>query len=221
MLSLRLASLRQLAGDGAGALAAMSRDEAALGKGSDYAVNFRVNRAAYLAEAGRHAEALALVEAVRAAYQAAEDQPIGAGGEKVPGSDRHFQWIRACALKGLGREAEGAAAAAAIFAAEQPTDEYLVVDSNALIRLRLARCTGDAAMAAREIAADARRLPIGGSPFLLLQPALRLGGFDPAFRRRILEHPELAAELRGRFRELPPELVPALNHWHPPETATP
>lgn len=132
----------------------------------------------------------------------------------MPGSDRQFAWIRICTLTQLGRAAEAQPLQAAMYPSREPTDKAFRVPGSETIRYRLFRCTGDAAAAAHELAADVAG-PLGGLAFLHLQPAYRIRGMDPAFARRVAAEPEMMQALAGRFRALSATLAPALNRWLP------
>jgi tetratricopeptide (TPR) repeat protein len=191
-------------GDLRGGLAALAQAEAAL-RGSRYAANVAVNRAAYLAESGNYAEALtAVAEAVRL---------TSGRRSEIAGSDRQFGWIRACALHGLGRTAEAQAALAPVRREEPIRDpDFIIADSQSL-RLRAAFCMKDMEGAVRELLSLIERTSFAPTPFVLLQPALRSPDLDLEFLTRIRADPRIEAALRDRMRILPASLEPALNFW--------
>lgn len=212
-LSTRLTTLTRARDGIPAALAILDASERLLGSGNPYAVNFQINRAAYLAEAGRPVEALAALDRAEAAFQTSDDGVVGEGREKVPGSDRQFAWIRICALTQLGRGAEVQPLMDRIYPVAEPRDYDFIVPASESIRLRLFRCTNDAASMAREYARELRQGPLGGAALLLLQPEYHAPSFDPAFMERVAAEPEMKSTLAGRLRPLPPSLVPALNQW--------
>jgi hypothetical protein len=81
--------------------------------GSVLSVNPRLSLAARLAETGRYADSLELSEVARAAFLA------GHRSNRVPNALPQFDWIRACALKGLGRAKEADVLMAGVADAEQ------------------------------------------------------------------------------------------------------
>jgi tetratricopeptide (TPR) repeat protein len=157
--------------------------------------NYWVNRAAILAEAGRHSEALRWVDSARAfarkvnAYADAQVQ---------------FAWIRACALRGLGRTGEAEA-------------EYRIVEaaSGPLVRLRLRAlaCMGDEDRLAAELI---RQLGTDEMPSKVAL-MLRMAQVSPfAWARpfaRAAARPAVRAALEARSRPLPAEMTPALRGW--------
>ncbi len=121
------------------ALAALERVERDPQLGEDYRVNAAVNRAAYLAEMGRAAEALALIG--RAGERFDDTDPSYA----IDGSARQFAWIRACALRALGRDDEARAALHILDRSPErlPSRTGAVVPVTSSIELRAALCLGD------------------------------------------------------------------------------
>lgn len=173
-----------------------------------YRLNAMVNRAATLAEAGEAQAALELVN--RAQEQFNESRSLN-----VPGSDRQFAWIRACALKQLG-ELEAASRQFDLVEAASPEFRGAVgtIASTESIVLRAAFCMDDDELLARELRGTGRELLERGA--LLFQRGLAW----PDTRR-----PAAIERVRGRFaarghmqaiRELPDSLIPALNRWQTP-----
>ena len=208
MLRLRLANLLSNSGDTENALAELARGEAEA-KGTAYAINFMVNRAAFLAEAGRYAESLTAVERGSAAFHG----KISGGGERIEGSDRFFDWIRACALKGLGRTAEAEALAARVRAAPPPVGDGFVVQSNLGVNFRADRCLGDHEGLVRDMLEAMDGPALASSAWLVMQPAYRDERRDAPLLEAMRRDPRVIAALAGRMRVLPPELVPALKQW--------
>lgn len=210
VLSLRLADNRFQLYGADNALAFLDRSEAALPPNTEHAVNFSINRAAILAESGQYGGALAAVDK-------ASDQASALPRrlrKSVPGSDREFAWIRACALNGLGRKAEAAALVTQLKSATNPSNSRIVTTPTNEIRFRLANCMRDVSLAVAELQDDLDRYPVGGFSFLYLQPALAPSPrMNPQFLSRVAEDSASTARLRERLRPLPPELVPALNSW--------
>lgn len=209
--SLRLTTYTRRRDGPAAARAVLDASEAALGSGHQYSINFQINRAADLAEDGRHADALTALDAAEARFDAG-----GGRGEKVPGSDRQFAWIRICALTGLGRGGEVASLVPTIYPPAEPSDAFFRVPASNRIRYRLFRCMNSTAGVAGEMADEMQGAALGGTAFVQLQPALRDPRKPAAFYRAVAADPKLAPLLAGRFRILPAALVPALNRWRDP-----
>lgn len=217
--SVRLHTLTRKAVGIPAAIAVLDQSEALLGSKHPYSINFQINRAADLAESARYAEALTVLDAAEMRF--ADPQGTrGSGGERVPGSDRQFAWIRICALNGLGRGAENASLVQTLYPAADPTTAGAVagpgefyIPGTSSIRYRLFRCMNNVTGLADELAADAERNLIGGTAFLQLQPAFSDPEKPPSFYRQLAAQPRMATAIAGRFRVLPASLTPALNRW--------
>ncbi len=213
MVTISLATKLNNSGDHAAALAlydTVGRME------SSYAINAEVNRAAILAETGQYIDALALIERSYAAYTAAPDGKFGHGHEKVPGSDRQFGWIRACALHGLGRTAEARDAVAGLFAEVDPDGKGFTVTSNSSLRLRARLCMRDVEGAVTDLIAAHGKAKVSSELIYLLQPALLPpGNVDQAIWMKVRGDPRLQALIADTMRVLPRELASALNGWSP------
>lgn len=214
MIRLQLVHGHHQNGDFEAALAELRQGENAL-RGTSYAVNFTVNRAATLAETGRYAEALVAIEAARQDFDSLTEGAPGEGSERIPGSDRQFDWIRACALHGLGRADEAAELMQRVRAAREPRDIVFVMDSNLDVQFRADICTGNREAIVLHllnlIEEDPLIFPVG----LLLQP--NLSSALPGFGRTmgdVRNDPRIVAATRERMRELPAEFAPALSHWN-------
>lgn len=219
-LATRLSGIYREADDVDHALAALDEAAALMGNEQYFSVNLKVNRAALLAESGRYAEALKTIDAALAAFGQSEDHR--GAGDHVPGSGREFSWIRACALRGLGRIAEADAEAAQMLADANPTDYQFVVKSTAAIAVRYALCVDDRRLAARVLASDIARRPVGAPAFEMLQPARVRRTREAAFFAAVRDEPVLIEALRDWFRVLPDAFAPALNRWYPaPAPVTP
>lgn len=191
--------------DRAGAIAEYVAMERAMGS-SPYTVNATVNRAAALAMDGQYAGALGAIEQGWASYL--KDNR----GDKVPGSDRQFAWIKACALHGLGRESEARAAAGVLRDDREVDDDDFVTEPDNDLKIRSAMCMRDGGEVARLIARDFRR--VGRSPaLLLLQPAFVARGANQPIIDAVRSDPDLKATAATRMRALPPEMTAALNGW--------
>lgn len=163
-----------------------------------YAVNYWLTRAAILAGAGRYGESLALADATIAR--------IGKRrmGDIYWDAHFHFAWIRACALKGLGRGAEAASLLPAIAAADAELAPH---------RLRAYACLGDESALAAELVRQLGDEEMPASAAWLLQ---RVGSSrEPGSEifRRAASRADVRAAFDARARTLPAELGPAMRHW--------
>lgn len=187
---------------------ALANDERIMAK---YRTNAKVNLAATLAETGRYAEALATIDEAKAEFASYQDDGYH---YNLAGSNRHFDWIRACALIGLDRKAEAEPLIAAVLASpENPVDEYADIYSTSSIERRLYACTGDV----ERMAAFVQRSPshplYGQFGYLYLQPGLNFRlERDNAFLKAVQARPELK-DLAEQMVLLPPSAIPALNGW--------
>lgn len=187
-----------------GAIAEYALIERTLGN-SPYADNATINRAALLAQSGHYAEALAAIDPLWVRWSRERR------GEKVRGSERQFAWIRACALMGLGRQAEAEAAFEPVIEANKTYDPHFVVETDDTLKLKGLVCMGQTSAVVQMIA---DQLENGLSPeaLLLLQPAYRPQR-DSAFWERVRSDPTLISMSSVRARVLPQEMTPALNGW--------
>lgn len=210
--SIWLSDARFRAGDTAGALAVLDTSIPPIAD-SRSRLNLDINRVVLLLFADRPAEALTVLDQVRGAF----DAPGGDGpftlDTRVRGSDRQFAWMRACALRKLGRPNDAAAVAALLMSGDEPREKRFIIDPTVEIRQTLALCSGDVAEAAQAYADALTDEAFGGDALLALQPAYRHPAVDPAFMERVRRHPTLAPVLEGRMRTLPAALTPALNGW--------
>lgn len=214
-LVVRRARLQFETGEAAGAIAALDDATKAYASETEYLLNLDVNKASYLAYAGRYAEALTLIEGAEAKFRATEETP---DEYKVGGSGRQFAWIRACALHGLGRRDEAARVFAPILrATREPVDDSAALELNDSIRARGLSCMGDAeGLAGLLFDALSASDAFASTSYVWLQPARVRRGQSEARRTvyaRARRDPRLAGLLEGRFRELPPIFSPALNNW--------
>jgi hypothetical protein len=201
----RLATVLQVAGKVDESYRQYADIQAQAGR-SDYALNGMVNHAAVLAENGRHAEALALIDAAWDKYRKE------AGDEGLAGSERQFAWIRACALDGLGRPAEADAAYRVVRNSGQVADRDFIVDRKESIEWRAHWCRRREpelkALLLAELAADRPTIAA-----LVLQPAYKSELLDSSLLARLRADPHIQAALAGRVRVLPPAMIPALNRY--------
>lgn len=199
-----IASSRAARDDIDGALAEYDLIESTLGS-SPYAMNATINRAATLVRRGRYAEALAAVEPLWQQWTSLKSD------DKVRGSERQFAWIRACALEGLGRHSEADIAFQPVLDARNTRDRNFVVDSDKRLKLQGLVCMRRTA-AVEQLIEDEMHNALFSTGLVTLQPAYRPQR-DAEFWKAIRSDPKLAPVIHERMRELPPELVPALNGW--------
>jgi tetratricopeptide (TPR) repeat protein len=177
----------------------------------DYRTNAKVNLAALLAENGQYEEALSWIDEALAEFTAQQEDWEN---YKLSGSDRHFAWIRACALVGLGREKEAKPLIDLVLASpENPVDIYADVYSTSSIERRLYSCTGDVERMVAFVKKGYNHPLFGHFAYLYLQPELnfQLPHHD-AFLKKVRAHPDLKA-LAAEMVPVPASVVPALNNW--------
>lgn len=169
--------------------------------------NALVNHAAILAEYGQPKDSLAIL--------ALAEQAAGPKGNWVPGSERQFSWIRACALKQLG-DAKGAEKARQVITRAAPALRRGggTIASTDAIELRLAYCVGDDVTVARLL---------GDGAGYAYEPAWQIMqsavfSFIPgkdATRQRAAQRLQTGAQ-PPRVRTLPAGLGGAMNAWLSP-----
>ncbi len=211
ILGLRSSMFARSWSDYAAGLAMLDEAQKGLELAPDYRLNFDINRAAMLAEIGRYREALNLIEAAKAQF----DEEARRNGTGIGGSDRQFAWIRACALRGLGRKAEAATALApTVQAPPNPTDPRYVVQDSGSIRFRARLCMRDMPAMLDDMRAGLRAgVPLEGV-LLWLQPEFAVDPGPVADAASAMRgDARIQAAAAGRFRPLPPKLIPALNRW--------
>ncbi len=220
VVRLRLAGTLHGDGQSEAAITELRIGEANPSEGA-YALNYEVNRAAFLAEDGRYAEALATIGDVTDHYFGHQSRKYRHHGERVPGSGREFDWIRACALKGLGRDDEAQALIAGLRAAPEPPDEGFFPPTNFQVNVRADLCFGDVEGLVHDFLRALRPNAIAPVALLWLQPERVLDPRRDALLARVRADPRIAAALAGLMRPFPAALVPALNQWRdsPPPAA--
>lgn len=176
-----------------------------------YALNLEINRAAILAETGHYAEALALIERTDARFGAAPQKSKG-GGQKVEGSDRHFAWIRACALHGLGRTEEADREIARI-SGKPIVDRAFRQESDQQILTRAAFCMRDTAMLKRVDLAILADESWDSEYPSYLQPEYRDPLRDETVAAAVRNDAEVQAAFAKRWRILPPSIIEGLSGW--------
>lgn len=211
-LTLSLAGLLRLRDGSPDGAAAVLREARGL-VDAVYAINFDVNLAAYLAAAGRYADALAMIEAAETSFLQNSAEELGEERANVPGSLRQFSWIRACALQGLGRVEEARRAFSLVLSAVEPRQSVYALSPNAEIRLRAKACMRDVEGLVDEFVAQLDSGLPDQPVFTWVQPAKGLPLIDPSTVAAVRRHPRLIAAMRDRVRVLPAHLAPALNDW--------
>jgi len=183
------------------ALAVLAEGEKNPRSRNDCIVNYWVNRAAILAELGRYAEALALVDAT-----AAKSRKIR-GGRIFDDSQLHFGWIRACALNGLGRTAEAVSAYAPL---REAGPEMAGTRARALV------CMHDDEGLAAELIRQLSGPGLPATAVVALQPGASAAGLFRQAYARAAARADVRAAFDVRARVLPPVFEPALRGWAAP-----
>ena len=177
-------------------------------------INLTINRAAYLAEAGRHGEALALLTPAYEAFR--EDAP--GGNYNISGSDREFAWIFACIHWHLAENRASRRYEAIVTSAEErPRDQYLRMTKGTTdIKQRMYRCMNNPV----GYLATWRRAeePILSSAWLELQ---RRGERPQSGVARGWGTLPEAEALSSDYRQLPDRYLPALTVWRDGEGTNP
>jgi len=215
MVYVRLARLICGEGNWESALKILDDGTARL-QGSPYALNFPVNKAAILAEAGQSAEALALIDATLLQYNGQPKKVKGSGSTALPGSMRQFLWIRACALNGLGRHDEAKQEMSRLLQIDQPQMSSFVLDRNENIRLRAAICMRDKQAAVDLIVNGLLEDDAVHEDLTWLQPAYQNLSSGRDFWTQIVTDPRIEKITAVMMRKLPPEMTDALNSWSAP-----
>lgn len=131
---------------------------------SPFSLNLRLSLAARLAETGHYAESLEISEAARATFLKT------APANQVPNALPQFDWIRACALKGMGRADEASAIMAGVADAEQVESRRIHLPRIRDHEQRAYQCLRDPQGLADVWSRDLRQGPaIGSETFLLAQ----------------------------------------------------
>lgn len=174
---------------------------------SPMALNLQVALASRLAELGQSQEALTMIDDARVQFNA-----WGEVAQGVPGATLQLDWIRACALHGLGRTAEADALMASVKVAAQPVqpkERVLVPARNHDLAVRADLCVRDEGALVDTLSRELAAPPIGSHAFLYIQPSYNPPLFDrPTFDRA-----------RGRvrpgpaWRTLPTRYSAALARW--------
>jgi tetratricopeptide (TPR) repeat protein len=178
---------------------------------SEYRINAKVNLAAGYAEQGQFADALNMINEAKREFDGFQEDPQD---YKLTGSDRHFAWIKACALHGLGKSEEAKPLISFVLSApEKPVDQYADVYFTSSIERRLYACMGDVDRMADSFY-GLKISPLYGHPAsLVLQPELvtTKPGYN-AYLKKLREHPKMKAAASS-FIILPSTLISALNGW--------
>ena len=212
-LVLRQASLLAASGKVDVALARLETFEAQAQSRSE-ALNVVVNRALLLALSGKYRAALDAVDKVQGMYASYKDT-LGGALQIVPGAQRYFDTVRACALNGIGRREEASALMASLAPEGKPRSLLHPVKSNTEVRRLANLCLRDAAGLGASIAESLDRAPLPLPEELLTYVAssFRSTMFDQALSDAARSDPRYAAAAQGIIRPTPPELLPALNSW--------
>lgn len=180
----------------------------------EYRPNPDMNRAAMLAEAGRTAEALAIIRPMAAGFGLDPNDP---DHYEISGSMREVGWIMACALtREVGPEAAAPYAAMVTSAEERPADPYLSwTKSTSEIKFRMHKCLDDP----KGFIGTMRENPPGLLSLAWLE-------FQEHGTRTLIGHTNLtgltaeagASEIASDYRPLPESYLPAISAWLPPHS---
>ena len=175
-------------------------------KKGPFAVNATVSRAALLAEWGRYSEALYAIETAESVFDEQNK------GDRIPGSDRQFAWIRACALQGLGRIAEAEKAFARALGDREWRDPDFVIQNDREVQLRARFCMRQADKVAEVLVRNLNGPGLSSAP-ILLQPGYTRMHVDHRFLDSVRADPGVAPKAMGWVRVLPEEMRDAINGW--------
>ena len=206
-LTLRLAGM-VFDTDPAGAIGLLEPLIADSATSPDQKVNVEVNLAQYLARSGDFARALPLIDKVWATYS--QSNPQDQGSEKQPGSEAQFAWIKACALRGLGKKDEADQMMSLIGPVSATTSEVPIAS---LARLSGFTCMKDTNALAKEFGAQLKSAYPGSDLFLELQPESQDYAPDRDMVAAALRVPELAQAVTTQVHFLSGALTPALREW--------
>ena len=169
-------------------------------------MNGAINHAAVLAESGRYSDALLKIDYAWAMFR----KKAGQGG--LTGSERQFAWIRACALSGLGRTDEATATYETLRESGRVFDADFIVQSKESIEWRARWCMRRDAdlkqFLLSELRSERPTLAV-----LALQPTYKGEREDPVLLAKMRADPDIRAATATRVRELPAEMVPAMNKY--------
>lgn len=208
-----IASSRWSRGDDQGAIEQYEFIEKSMGD-TPFALNATISRASLLVLSRRYEEALTAINSAWTRFAAY--QKSGGSGDEVPGSDRQFAWIRACALEGLGRHIEADADMKLLSGDREWHDPDFVIASDKNLRFKALQCMGKPEPMIEALKDQVANSPITGA----------LLDFEPAYHRRryqqfwdaVMSDPELSKMVAQRMRILPSEMSDALNHWRTVDT---
>ena len=212
-LALREAKLQQMLGNIPAATAIYDAISANQTIYPDYRVNGAVNHAAMLAEQGRAAESLALINLAEADFKRASNGPT------IAGSDRQFAWIKACDYHLLGNEKEAQKAIAVIQSApaELRNAQGMIAPTSG-IEFRLAFCLKDDSMLT-DLATNTQYV-VDPAAFILQKEYV----WFPRDRSETIDRVRQRMARSGhvpRLRQIPAALVPAMNRWLTPTNQLP
>lgn len=176
----------------------------------DQKVNVEVNLAQYLVRSGDFARALPLIDKVWTTYS--QSNPQDQEAEKQPGSEAQFAWIKACALRGLGKKDE----ADQMMSSISPTSEFPIASQ---ARLSGFMCMKDTNALAKEFVTQLKSVHPASYLFVRLQPESYGYAPDRDLVTAALRVPELAQAVATQVHFLSGALTPALREWRNGESA--
>ncbi len=180
-----------------------------------YKMNVDTNLALTLARTGQYSEALNMIDQVAPAH--AESNSGLFGNPKNPASNAYFSAIRACALKGLGREAEALETVAMI---SGETSASVQLSESSVARLISFSCMHDDIGLAKELANQLSMAPPAGDIFLFFQVGKEVYPAERETLEKAIAQDVAVKAMGGRVRVLSGVFRPALASWRQPNTST-
>ena len=208
MLVIKLASILFEGGDTSQAIEVLDKQVKDATTLPDARLNYQVALAQYLARSGSYNRALEII--TNASAQFSVSTPQDSESVKVPGSDAQFSWIRACALNGVGREAESRTIMASLDTASHPVDLSPLIRQ---VRLNAFLCMKDHKQLSAELSNLIATEPPASELFQFIQPGNRSYLPERAVLAMALKNPMILNATSGHVRFLDGPLTPAVREW--------
>jgi len=212
-IKLRIATTLVIRGEFTRAEAKLRALETAGLSDSRLQLNAMVTHAGLLAELHRASDALALATEAERRFQSESK------GVAVRGSNRHFAWIKACALQQLGKSTEAKSELREVRSEfRSMNDQFGIADESQAIQLRAALCMNDDEWLARLLQDDKAGL---GAPGALIFQTARQWRYPG--QAETVGRAESRLRTMGKlseFRQLPADMAGAVNSWSVDERGT-
>jgi hypothetical protein len=208
VLTVRLATIMFDSGDTAGAIGLVEQMIGDPTTGPDQMINLEVNLAQYQVRSGAFEQALVTINKVWAEFS--HSDPQDPEFSKLPDSEAHFAWIKACALHGLGKRDDADQLMSLISASSASTAEVPVTSQ---ARINGFKCMHDAGALAKELAIQLRSAPPASDLFVQLQPNSPDYKPDRDVTAAALLVPVLSREVADRVNVLSGTLARAVSEW--------